>query len=75
MAAVGLTMEAAGAARTARNEARGSFRTKRDGAVVHRLDRLDVAEEVVGEGILAELVGRMLGIDLPLDGELHRLRR
>jgi len=29
MAAVGLTMEAAGATRIARNEARGSFRTKR----------------------------------------------
>ncbi len=41
--------------------------------LVHHLDGLDVAEEVAGEGILAELVGRMLGVELPLDGELHRL--
>src|SRR5207237_8701020 len=32
---------------------------------VHDLDGLDVAEEEVGEGVLAELVERMLGIDLP----------
>ena len=41
--------------------------------LVHHLHRLDVAEEVAGERILAELVGRMLGVELPLDGELDGL--
>jgi ABC-type transport system substrate-binding protein len=49
------------------------FQNEPHGAFVQDLDRLDVAEEVVGEGILAELGGRMLGVDLPLDRELHRL--
>ena len=43
-------------------------------AIVADLDRLHVAEEVVGERILAELVGGMLGVDLALDRELHRRR-
>src|SRR5438046_1447198 len=63
------TTEAAPAARTARNEARGSLRANST-VSGSTLDRLDVAKEVVGEGILAELVERMLRHDLPLDGEL-----
>jgi hypothetical protein len=41
--------------------------------LAQHLDGLDVAEEKVREGILAELVGGMVGIDLALDGELHGL--
>src|SRR5213594_2292593 len=43
------------------------------GLRIHGLDGLDVAEEVIREGILAELVERMLRDDLALDRELHRL--
>jgi hypothetical protein len=45
-----------------------------DGRGIDDLDRLDVAEEEVRERILAQLVERVLRVDLPLDGELHRLR-
>ena len=41
--------------------------------VVHHLDGLDVAEEVVRERVLPELVRRVLGVELALDGELHGL--
>ena len=65
-----------------RGGARGEHRQERGarllehelhGERVDGLHGLHVAEEVVGEGILAELGGRMLGIDLALDRELHGL--
>src|SRR5206468_3315351 len=51
-------------------------RTRLLEAELHRervddLDGLDIAEEVIRERILAELVEGMLGHDLPFDGELH----
>jgi hypothetical protein len=59
---VGLTIEAAPAVRTERNEARGSLRTNSTVEAIDDLDGLHVAEEVVGERILAELVEGMLGL-------------
>ena len=67
-------MEAAPARQDGQERGARLLQDEADRRVVHDLDRLDVAEEVGGEGILAELVGRMLRVDLPLDGELHRLR-
>ena len=52
----------------------GLFEDELDGRGVDDLHRLHVAEEVVRERVLPQLVGRMLRVDLPLDRELHRLR-
>ena len=41
--------------------------------LAQHLDGLHVAEEEVREGVLAQLVGGMVGIDLALDGELDGL--